>query len=138
MKKIILMIISVIFVMISSCNNNENDIEVTIKGDFPKKGKAVVYLYGYDKNIPDESTTLITIKKTHINKNPLKLKVQFPENTYKIINSNYFEKEDIEFFITVDIDTDEDLDIDYAQDFDKNPILKVVPGIKKEVLMKKI
>ncbi|WP_372714031.1 hypothetical protein [Ilyobacter sp.] len=139
MKKVIILFISVIFVMLTSCNKKEdNTIELVIRGEFPTKGKAIIHLYGYDKNIPDESTALITEKKINIKKNPLEINLEFPKDAYKIINSNYSKKEDVEFFITVDLDINEDKDVDYTQDFGGETLLMVVPGMKKEIYVKKI
>ncbi|WP_321330354.1 hypothetical protein [uncultured Ilyobacter sp.] len=139
MKRLIMLFFTVIFIVTVSCNKKENDIiELNVKGDFPTRGKAIIHLYGYDKNIPDETTALITIKKIDISENPLYIELDFPENAYEIINSNQSKKEDIEFFITVDLDINEDEDVDYTQDFAGETLLKVVPGMKKEVSVKKI
>ncbi|WP_319200446.1 hypothetical protein [uncultured Ilyobacter sp.] len=139
MKRLIMLFVTVIFIVTVSCNKKENDIiELNVKGDFPTRGKAIIHLYGYDKNIPDETTALITIKKIDISENPLYIELDFPENAYEIINSNQSKKEDIEFFITVDLDINEDEDVDYTQDFAGETLLKVVPGMKKEVSVKKI
>jgi hypothetical protein len=139
MKRLIVLFVTVIFIVTVSCNKKENDIiELNVKGDFPTRGKAIIHLYGYDKNIPDETTALITIKKIDISENPLYIELDFPENAYEIINSNQSKKEDIEFFITVDLDINEDEDVDYTQDFAGETLLKVVPGMKKEVSVKKI
>ncbi|WP_320047813.1 hypothetical protein [uncultured Ilyobacter sp.] len=139
MKKLVILFIAVIFIVIISCNKRENNIiELTVKGNFPTRGKAIIHLYGYDKNIPDETTALITIKKIDINENPLYLQLKFPKDAYETINSSQSRKEDIEFFITVDLDINEDEDIDYTQDFGGETLLRVTPGTKKEVYVKKI
>ncbi|WP_319371925.1 hypothetical protein [uncultured Ilyobacter sp.] len=139
MKKAIILFITAVFIIIVSCSKRGVDsIELIVKGDFPTEGKAIVHLYGYDKNIPDDSTTLMSIKKVDVNKNPLKLELEFPKDSYKVINSNYSNKDDIEFFITVDLDINEDEDVDYTQDFGHETLLRVFPGVKKEVLVKKI
>ncbi|ADO84383.1 hypothetical protein [Ilyobacter polytropus] len=139
MKKLMILFITIILVVILSCNEREdNTIELTVKGDFPQKGKAIAHLYGYDKNLPDETTALITIKKININENPLYFKMEFPKDAYEVINSNQSKKEDIEFFITVDLDINEDEDIDYTQDFGGETLLRVIPGMKKDISVKKI